>query len=111
MRRDKYRNPTTFFSRKECYALNVQCIVDEKSVLWVSYSKKGDSHDSRCFRVTYFYGSLFSMNEELYRLGYFIFGDSAYAIESFRIPLYNSPPPRTSENDFNFLSFMCSHHC
>ena len=29
-RRDECQNPTTFFSRKGCYALNVQCIVDDK---------------------------------------------------------------------------------
>ena len=28
-------------------------------------------------------------------------GDSSYAIESFIIPPYDSPPPRTSEDDVN----------
>ena len=101
-RRDECRNPTIFFSRKEFYTLNSQCIVDDKNmILWISYSNKGGSHDSRCFRTTALYGSHLSTNEELYKYGYFILRDSAYAIESFLIPPYDSPLPRTSEDYFN----------
>ena len=70
--RDRILNPVTFFSRKGFYALNVQCIVDDrKKVLWVSYSHKGGSHDSSCLRETKLYDELIKMRDDLYRLGYY----------------------------------------
>ena len=100
---DGVRNPTTFFSRKGFFALNVQCIVDDrKKVLWVSYSHKGGSHDSSCFRETDLYKTLEKVRDELYNLGYYILGDSAYAIESFVLPPYDAASPKSSEDDFNF---------
>lgn len=42
--RDLIINPLTFFSRKGCYSLNVQCIVDDRNnVMGLSYSHKGVS--------------------------------------------------------------------
>ena len=35
-------------------------------------------------------------------MGYYILGDSAYAIESFLLPLYDKATPISSEEDFNF---------
>ena len=49
------------------------------------------------------------MKDELYKLGYFILGDSAYTIEYILLPPYDLPPPRTSEDDTFFL-FKGSHH-
>ena len=49
-------NPGKYYSRKGFYALNVQCVVDcNKKVLWASYSNRGSSHDSTCFRSTKLY--------------------------------------------------------
>ena len=60
--RDGILNVTSFFSRKGFYALNVQVMVDDKKrVLWVSYSHKGGSHDSSCFRATRLYDYLKKM--------------------------------------------------
>ena len=54
MRKDGQKNPTSFYSRKGFYALNVQCIVDHrKKIWWVSYSHKGALHDSSCFCMFY----------------------------------------------------------
>ena len=101
--RDGLRNIVSFFSRKGFYALNVQCIVDDKKrVLWVSYSHKGGSHDSSCLQDTKLYKKLFEMNDALLDLGYFILGDSAYALESFLLVPYDSPGSQTAEDDFNF---------
>ena len=102
--RDNIRNPTTFSSRKDFYALNVQCMVDdEKKVLWASFSNAGSSHNSTCFRSTYLYSELLKpMKDRLYELKYFILGDSAYAIESFIIPPYDNTKSKTPEDDFNF---------
>ena len=81
---DRIRNSITFFSRKGFFALNVQCIVDhDKKVLWASYRHKGSSHDSSAFRDTKLYELLKQKADWLYDRGYFILGDSAYAIESF----------------------------
>ena len=101
--RDRIKNPTTFFSRKGFFALNVQCIVDDrKKVLWVSYSHKGGSHDSSCFRESKLYQFLQTVREDLFNLGYYILGDSAYAIESFILTPYDGASPQTAEDDFNF---------
>ena len=34
---------------------------------------------------------------------YFLIGDSAYSIESFILTPYDSPNPRTPEDDYNFF--------
>ena len=73
-----------------------------KKVLWAPYNNRGSSHDSSVFRDTKLYGLLISKHEELYDKGYFILGDSAYTIESFILPPYDSPGKQTPEDDFNF---------
>ena len=53
---DGIKNATSFFSRKGFYALNVQAIVDDKKrVMWLSYSNRGGSHDSSCFKDSRLY--------------------------------------------------------
>ena len=100
---DRVSSPITFFSRKGFFALNVQCIVDDKKrVLWASYSHKGASHDSSCLRETKLYSKLIEMKLKLYDLGFFLLGDSAYGIESFLIPPYDNTSPKTPQDDFNF---------
>ena len=101
--RDGIKNVMNFFSRKGFYALNVQCIVDDKKrVIWLSYKHKGGSHDSSCLRTTGLYTFLHSIKDRLSSLGYFLLGDSAYALESFILVPYDSPSPKTAEDDFNF---------
>ena len=68
---------------------NVLWMIRKKD-LWVSYSRKGESHDSSCFRDTELYGCLEIVRDELLKLGYYILGDSAYAIESLVLPPYNT---------------------
>ena len=102
-KRDGIKNVTSFFSRKGFYALNVQCIVDDKKrVIWLSYKHKGGSHDSSCFSHTELYKHLHSIKDKLYRMGYFLLGDSAYALESFILVPYDGPRPQSAEDDFNF---------
>ena len=97
------KNVVGFFSRKGFYALNVQCLVDhEKKVLWAKINNKGSSHDSSCFRDSTLYNKLIDISNELYAKGYYLLGDSAYAIESFIIPPYDSTKPMTPEDHFNF---------
>jgi len=102
-RLDKIRNVVGFFSRKGFYALNVQCMVDhQKKVLWASYDNRGSSHDSSVFRDTDFYELLKENSDRLLSSKHYILGDSAYAIESFIIPPYDSAGKCTAEDDFNF---------
>ena len=69
---------------KGFYVLNVQCIIDDhKKVLWVSYSHTGGAQDSSYFRDTDLYKTLLGIREELYKLDYYILGNSVYAIELF----------------------------
>ena len=101
--RDGFKNVTAFFSRKGFYALNVQCIVDDKKrVLWLSYSHKGGSHDSSCFRNTKLYNHLKDISGYLRDNQFFILGDSAYCIDSFLIPPYDNAKSKTPEDDFNY---------
>ena len=86
------------------FALNAQCIVDDKKIcLWVSYYNKGGSHYSSYRKGTKLYSILESIKDELYQLVYFILGDLAYATESFLLPPCDSPTPMESEDNFNFL--------
>ena len=83
--------------------MNVQCIVDHrKKVLWARYNSKGASHDSTCFKDSDLYQRLLSISDKLYQKERFILGDSAYGIESFLIPPYDTPFSKTPEDDFNY---------
>ena len=71
-------------------------------MIWSSYKHKGGSHDSSCLRDIELYKYLRSINERLSSLGYYLLGDSSYALESFILVPYNSLSPKTAEDDFNF---------
>ena len=66
---------------------------------------QGGSHDSSCLCETKLYEKLIEMRDELYRLSYYILGDSAYAVESFLLPLYDNANSRSFGDDFNFYHF------
>ena len=67
------KNPSTFFSRKVFYAINCQCIVDDRNhILWMSYSHKGRTRDSSCLRETRLYGKLIQLRDHLYEKGFFV---------------------------------------
>ena len=102
--RDNVKDPASFFSRKGFYALNVQCMVDDrKRVLWSSFSHRGSSHDSTCFRESCFYKHILKpLQNKLFALSFFILGDSAYAIESFILPPYDNAKSKSAEDAFNF---------
>ena len=90
--RDDIRNTMAFFSSKIYFDLNAQCIVDDhKKLIWVSYPYKDGSHDSSYLKDTTLYKILEIIRDDLYRLGYYILWDSAYTIDSFMLPLYDSP--------------------
>lgn len=101
--KDNIKNIVGFFSRKGFYALNVQCIVNhEKKVLWAKCNNRGSSHDSSSFRDSNLYNYLKSKSDTLFQHGYFILGDSAYAVESFILPPYDQPKKESPEDNYNF---------
>ena len=59
------------------------------------------SHDSSCFRNTHIYEKLNKTQELLCQMGYFILGNSAYAIGSFLLPPYDQPTSRSFQDNFN----------
>ena len=80
---------------------NVLLII--KRVIWASYSHRGSSHDLTCFIVTNLYQKLLKlMQSHLFSLSYFILGDSAYAIESFILLLFDNVKGKTPEDTCNF---------
>lgn len=102
--RDKIKHASSFFSRKGFYALNVQVIVDdEKRASWMSYSNRGSSHDSSCFKDTRLHEKLKEKKYFLHQNGFYILGDSACGIESFLLTPFDLAQSKTPEDDFNFF--------
>ena len=53
---DKVSEPSSFYSRKGYFGLNVQCIVDkQKRVLFRTIKSRGAEHDSTAFKNTHLY--------------------------------------------------------
>ena len=78
---DGATNPVPYFSRKGYYALNVQCIVDDrKKVLWAKFNNKGASHDSTCFKHSALYETLYEIRDSL-------FDDQLFLLEIQRMVL------------------------
>ena len=49
--KDRVLNPTSFFSRKGYFAVNVQVIVDKKNmIIFRDISSRGTEHDSTAFK-------------------------------------------------------------
>jgi len=83
--------------------LNVQAICDvKKRFLWASTGHQGSNHDSSAFSDTQLCDLLIDMNEKLKSSGYFIVGDSAYALSAFLVVPFASPKGGSTEDAFNF---------
>ena len=107
----KIRRPTSWldglinlmplYFQKGYYALNVQCIVeDRKKGVWVMYNNKGASHDSICFKSSVLYTAHQGIEECLFLTVLFCIGDSVYGIESFLLTPYDSPLSQSPENNY-----------
>lgn len=73
-----------------------------KKVLWLSYSNRGSSHDSSCFRESKLYKKLCEISEYLFKNEFFLIGDSAYSIDSFILTSHDQTLSKSKEDDFNF---------
>ena len=69
----------------------------------MSYSNRGGSHDSSCFKDSTLYQKLKSMSQQLFEKGFFILGDSAYSIDSFILTPYDQPHSKSPQDAFNFF--------
>ncbi|GFH49993.1 hypothetical protein CTEN210_06469 [Chaetoceros tenuissimus] len=94
--------------RKGFYAINVQAIVNkEKLVLWRSIKCKGSEHDSTAFKKTTLHNKLLSKFQELLAMGFYIVGDSAYAIRSFLLTPFDNALPNSAKDSFNYHHSTC----
>lgn len=107
-KRDQVRNPGHYYSRKGFFALNVQVIVDKKkSVIWRCINSRGGAHDSSAFKNSSLYGKMEGNWMNLVQKGFYLLGDSAYALKSFLLTPYNNAKPSTPEDTFNFYHSSC----
>ena len=84
--RDGVHDPSSFYSRKGFYAVNVQAIVDKKKrVLFRSIISRGAEHNSTAFKNSALYKWLIENWKVLVDKGYFFIADSAYGLKSFLI--------------------------
>jgi hypothetical protein len=96
-------NPGAYFCRKGFHALNCQAICDfNKKISWFSSRHIGSCHDSVAFTDTKLYDLLSRKQKFLHDNRFFLVGDSAYNMESFLLVPYDKPPPRSSEDTYNF---------
>ena len=93
-----------YYSINGNYALNVQCIVnDREKFVWAKFNNKGASHDSTCFNNSELYQVLQELRRKFYDEQFYFICDSAYSIEYFLIPPYDLASPNTPQNNFNFF--------
>ena len=64
-------------------------------------------HDSTCFKESKLYQKLLDMRDTLLEKGWFIVGDSAYALRSFLLVPYDNAAPGSPEDSFNFYLSSC----
>ena len=101
---DKVLEPSSFYSRKGYYGLNVQCIVDQrKRFLYRTVKSRGAEHDSTAFKNSTLYKYLIENWEKLVQQKYFFVGDSAYALKSFLHTPYDNAYHGTPEDNYNYF--------
>ena len=97
-------DPSSYFSRKGFFGINVQAIVDRKKrILYRNINSRGAEHDSTAFKQSSFYKWLLQNYEKLKSGGYYFIGDSAYSIKAFLITPFDNAVHGTSEDNFNFF--------
>ena len=82
----------------------MQVVCDRKKrVLYRSIRSRGAEHDSTSFKDCSFYKHLQDRWMYFYDRGFYLIGDSAYALRSFLITPYGNAMHGTPEDDFNFF--------
>ena len=102
------QNPGKYYSRKGCFAINVQVIIDkQKWVLWCHTGEMGSSHDSPIFHESKLGKYMQENAEDLKKRGLFLVADSAYSLRSYLMTPYDNPGVRSSQDNFNFFLSSC----
>ena len=97
-------DPSTYFSRKGFYGINVQAIVDKKKrIIYRNIINRGAEHDSTAFKNSAFYKWLMDNWKKLADEGLYFIGDSAYAIRSFLVTPFDNAVHGTAEDNYNFF--------
>lgn len=92
------KNPGKYFCRKGFSAINVQVIVDlQKRVLWRYIGEKGSAHDSPVFHESNLRQFLEYWAACFEASGLYLVDDSAYALRSYLLTLYNNVKPSYSK--------------
>ena len=98
------KNPGKYMSRKGFFAINVQVICDKRRrILWSSIGAKGSSHDSTVFKDSVLYRNLMEKADWLHEHGYYLVGDSAYALRGFLLCPYDNAKKGSAEDNYNFF--------
>lgn len=101
---DQVTEPSSFYSRKGYFGLNVQCIVDKKKrILYRTIKSRGAEHDSTAFKNTKLYEYLSANWLLLCEKGYYFIGDSAYALKSFLLTPYDNAYHGSLEDNYNYF--------
>jgi len=107
-------DPGNYYCRKGFYALNEQGICDRlKRFLWCYPTNKGSTHDSAAFCGSKLYTLLMekAIWKNLYEMGLFIAGDTAYTMTPFLLTPYDINEARGDINgakdSFNFHLSLC----
>lgn len=76
--KDNVSKPSSFYSRKGYFGLNIQCIVDkQKQVFFCTIKLWGAEHDSNTFKNNNLYKYLMNNCLPLCKNGYYFIGDTA----------------------------------
>lgn len=103
-KRDKCPNPSSYYSRKGYYGINVQAIVDSKKrILFRSILTRGAEHDSTAFKSSNLHKRLLKKYKWYFENGLYFIGDSAYGIKSFLLTPYDNVLHGTDEDNYNFF--------
>ncbi len=89
----KKYNTDIYYCRKGYHSVVMQGICDDRGIFMnVNIGQPGSSHDSRVFRLSGFWQSMHSSEEneikKNFPSGYFILGDAAYASREWLLPAY-----------------------
>ena len=97
-------NPSSFFSRKGFFGINVQEIVDKnKKILYRYIQHRGADNDFTKSKNSRFYKWLVENWLMLGRRGFYFFGDSAYSLKSFLLTPYDNVIHGSHEDNYNFF--------
>ena len=101
---DGVANPSSFYSRKGFFGINVQAIVDKKKrIMYRSIQHRGAEHDSTAFKKSSFYKWLINNWKKLAEKDFYFIGGSAYELKSFLLTPYDNILHGTPEDNYNFF--------